>query len=119
MPICIIAVGIVCARPKSSSDNCAGKGEGGRIITFVLSLYSADGFVGCIDVLYYPDLQAVMAEARSQQAASLTEFHWLGNRFPITNAKTRVAILKGLPLAFPVNVNNEVSVFMAHIKNQD
>ncbi|MBA0674124.1 hypothetical protein Goari_015736, partial [Gossypium aridum] len=52
-------------------------------------------------------LQAVMAEARSQQAASLTEFHWLGNRFPITNAKTRVAILKGLPLAFPVNVSNE------------
>ncbi|KAK8705377.1 hypothetical protein V6N13_048980 [Hibiscus sabdariffa] len=38
---------------------------------------------------------AVMAEARSQQAASLTEFRWLGNRFPITNAKTRVAILKG------------------------
>lgn len=40
-------------------------------------------------------LQAVMAEARSQQAASLTEFHWLGHRFPISNAKTRVAILKG------------------------
>jgi hypothetical protein len=36
-----------------------------------------------------------MAEARSQQAASLTEFHWLGHRFPISNAKTRVAILKG------------------------
>lgn len=43
-------------------------------------------------------LQAVMAEARSQQAASLTEFHWLGHRFPITNAKTRVAILKGMLL---------------------
>lgn len=40
-------------------------------------------------------LQAVMAEARSQQAASLTEFHWLGHKFPISNAKTRVAILKG------------------------
>ncbi|KAK4569235.1 hypothetical protein RGQ29_004580 [Quercus rubra] len=38
---------------------------------------------------------AVMAEARSQQAASMTEFHWLGHRFPISNAKTRVAILKG------------------------
>lgn len=36
-----------------------------------------------------------MAEARSQQAASLTEFHWLGHRFPISNAKIRVAILKG------------------------
>jgi hypothetical protein len=36
-----------------------------------------------------------MAEARSQQAASLTEFHWLGHRFPISNAKTRVSILKG------------------------
>ncbi|GJT61474.1 signal recognition particle subunit SRP68 [Tanacetum coccineum] len=40
-------------------------------------------------------LEAVMAEARSQQAASMTEFHWLGHRFPISNAKTRVAILKG------------------------
>ncbi|KAI4351354.1 hypothetical protein L6164_005727 [Bauhinia variegata] len=39
-------------------------------------------------------MQAVMAEARSQQAASMTEFHWLGHRFPISNAKTRVAILK-------------------------
>lgn len=37
-----------------------------------------------------------MAEARSQQAASMTEFHWLGNRFPISNAKTRVSILKGM-----------------------
>lgn len=36
-----------------------------------------------------------MAEARSQQAASLTEFYWLGHKFPISNAKTRVAILKG------------------------
>ena len=39
--------------------------------------------------------QAVMAEARSQQAAAMTEFHWLGHIFPISNAKTRVAILKG------------------------
>ncbi|MBA0732114.1 hypothetical protein Gogos_016223 [Gossypium gossypioides] len=57
--------------------------------------------------LFKSKLEAVMAEARSQQAASLTEFHWLGNRFPITNAKTRVAILKGLPLAFPVNASND------------
>ncbi|KAI4345044.1 hypothetical protein L6164_012212 [Bauhinia variegata] len=41
---------------------------------------------------------AVMAEARSQQAASMTEFHWLGHRFPISNAKTRVAILKAQEL---------------------
>lgn len=39
--------------------------------------------------------QVAMAEARSQQAASLTEFQWLGHKFPISNAKTRVAILKG------------------------
>ncbi|MBA0821189.1 hypothetical protein Goarm_018060 [Gossypium armourianum] len=48
--------------------------------------------------LFKSKLEAVMAEARSQQAASLTEFHWLGNRFPITNAKTRVAILKAQEL---------------------
>ncbi|RWW08484.1 hypothetical protein GW17_00028064 [Ensete ventricosum] len=36
-----------------------------------------------------------MAEARSQQAASMTEFYWLGHRFPVNNAKTRVSILKG------------------------
>lgn len=36
-----------------------------------------------------------MAEARSQQAASMTEFNWLGHRFPISNPKTRVSILKG------------------------
>ncbi|XP_022736313.1 signal recognition particle subunit SRP68 isoform X2 [Durio zibethinus] len=48
--------------------------------------------------LFKSKLEVVMAEARSQQAASLTEFHWLGNRFPITNAKTRVAILKAQEL---------------------
>ncbi|KAE8672278.1 Signal recognition particle-related / SRP-related isoform 3 [Hibiscus syriacus] len=48
--------------------------------------------------LFKSKLEAVMAEARSQQAASLTEFHWLGNRFPITIAKTRVAILKAQEL---------------------
>ncbi|KAI3671465.1 hypothetical protein L1987_87203 [Smallanthus sonchifolius] len=42
--------------------------------------------------------QAVMAEARSQQAASMTEFHWLGHRFHISNAKTRVSILKAQEL---------------------
>lgn len=60
-----------------------------------------------------------MAEARTQQAASLTEFQWLGNRFPITNAKTRVAILKGLLLALPmscVNVHNEVRMHIFKIK---
>lgn len=44
--------------------------------------------------LFKSKLEAVMAEARTQQAASMTEFHWLGHRFPISNAKTRVAILK-------------------------
>ncbi|CAL5362225.1 unnamed protein product [Camellia sinensis] len=44
--------------------------------------------------LFKAKLEAVMAEARSQQAASMTEFHWLGHKFPISNAKTRVSILK-------------------------
>ncbi|KAJ0536746.1 putative signal recognition particle subunit SRP68, SRP68 domain superfamily [Helianthus annuus] len=46
--------------------------------------------------LFKAKLEAVMTEARTQQAASMTEFHWLGHRFPISNAKTRVSILKGL-----------------------
>uniref|UniRef100_A0A5B6YLC3 Signal recognition particle subunit SRP68 n=1 Tax=Davidia involucrata TaxID=16924 RepID=A0A5B6YLC3_DAVIN len=48
--------------------------------------------------LFKAKLEAVMAEARSQQAASMTEFYWLGDRFPISNAKTRVAILKAQEL---------------------
>ncbi|KAJ7957176.1 Signal recognition particle subunit SRP68 [Quillaja saponaria] len=48
--------------------------------------------------LFKAKLEAVMAEARSEQAASMTEFHWLGHRFPISNAKTRVAILKAQEL---------------------
>ncbi|CAN6443184.1 unnamed protein product [Victoria cruziana] len=43
-------------------------------------------------------LEAVMAEARSQQAASMTAFSWLGHRFPVANAKTRVALLKAQEL---------------------
>ncbi|WVZ23553.1 hypothetical protein V8G54_002097 [Vigna mungo] len=48
--------------------------------------------------LFKAKLEAVMAEARSQQAASMTEFLWLGHRFPISNAKTRVSILKAQEL---------------------
>ncbi|KAL5549146.1 hypothetical protein UlMin_004377 [Ulmus minor] len=48
--------------------------------------------------LFKSKLEAVMAETRSQQAASMTEFNWLGHRFPISNAKTRVAILKAQEL---------------------
>ncbi|KAK1292128.1 hypothetical protein QJS10_CPB17g01627 [Acorus calamus] len=48
--------------------------------------------------LFKAKLEAVMAETRSQQAASMTEFCWLGHRFPITNAKTRVSILKAQEL---------------------
>ncbi|EHA8586557.1 hypothetical protein COCNU_scaffold000525G000050 [Cocos nucifera] len=48
--------------------------------------------------LFKAKLEAVMAEARSQQAASMTEFHLLGHRFPINNAKTRVSILKAQEL---------------------
>ncbi|KAG6410646.1 hypothetical protein SASPL_128711 [Salvia splendens] len=53
--------------------------------------------------LFKAKLEAVMAEARSQQAASLTEFHWLGHRFPISNAKIRVAILKAQELEKDTN----------------
>ncbi|KAL8159912.1 hypothetical protein V2J09_001449 [Rumex salicifolius] len=45
--------------------------------------------------LFKSKLEAVMAEARSQQAASLTEFQWLGHKFPISNAKTRSYSLAG------------------------
>ncbi|XP_021905502.1 signal recognition particle subunit SRP68 [Carica papaya] len=48
--------------------------------------------------LFKSKIEAAMAEARSQQAASLTEFNWLGHRFPIHNAKTRVSILKAQEL---------------------
>ncbi|CAI0548037.1 unnamed protein product, partial [Linum tenue] len=48
--------------------------------------------------LFKAKLEAAMAEARSQQAASLTEFQWLGHKYPIPNAKTRVAILKAQEL---------------------
>ncbi|KAK4410706.1 Signal recognition particle subunit SRP68 [Sesamum angolense] len=53
--------------------------------------------------LFKAKLEAVMAEARSQQAASMTEFHWLGHRFPISNAKTRVSILKAQELEKDIN----------------
>ncbi|KAL9231566.1 hypothetical protein vseg_006781 [Gypsophila vaccaria] len=48
--------------------------------------------------LFKAKLEAVMAEARTQQAASMTEFNWLGHRFPISNPKTRVSILKAQEL---------------------
>ncbi|XP_010553993.1 PREDICTED: signal recognition particle subunit SRP68-like [Tarenaya hassleriana] len=48
--------------------------------------------------LFKAKLEAAMEEARSQQAASLTEFNWLGHRFPVFNAKTRVSILKAQEL---------------------
>ncbi|KAG6545239.1 hypothetical protein Mapa_013351 [Marchantia paleacea] len=43
-------------------------------------------------------LEAVMAEARTQQAVSMTELEWLGRKFPVKNPKTRVCILKGQEL---------------------
>ncbi|KAI4316019.1 hypothetical protein L6164_024039 [Bauhinia variegata] len=60
-----------------------------------------------------------MAEARSQQAASMTEFHWHGHRFPISNAKTRVAILKAQelekdllgPMADSVPADKRLAIF--------
>ncbi|KAK9120233.1 hypothetical protein Scep_018326 [Stephania cephalantha] len=53
--------------------------------------------------LFKAKLEAVMDEARSQQAASMTEFNWLGHRFPISNAKTRVSILKAQELEKDLN----------------
>ncbi|CAH1445069.1 unnamed protein product [Lactuca virosa] len=46
--------------------------------------------------LFKAKFEVVMDEARSEQAASMTEFHWLGHKFPISNAKTRVSILKAI-----------------------
>ncbi|GJS61032.1 hypothetical protein Tco_0655816 [Tanacetum coccineum] len=40
--------------------------------------------------------QAVMADALSQQAASMTYFDLLGDTFPMSYAKTQVSILKGV-----------------------
>ncbi|KAL7603464.1 uncharacterized protein LOC111892260 [Lactuca sativa] len=57
--------------------------------------------------LFKAKLEAVMDEARSQQAASMTEFHWLGHRFPISNAKTRVSILKAQELEKELNDRKE------------
>ncbi|KAI5074701.1 hypothetical protein GOP47_0010662 [Adiantum capillus-veneris] len=43
-------------------------------------------------------LEAVMSEARSQQAVSMTELSWLGRKFAIDNAKIRSCIVKGQQL---------------------
>jgi signal recognition particle subunit SRP68 len=40
-------------------------------------------------------MQAVMEEARSQQAVTVTELDWLGSKMPVNNANTRMCILKG------------------------
>ncbi|KAK3120121.1 hypothetical protein QOZ80_9AG0682020 [Eleusine coracana subsp. coracana] len=53
---------------------------------------------GPANVLLKAKMEAVLSETRSQQAASMTDFYWLGRRFPITNAKTRVSILKAQQL---------------------
>lgn len=69
--------------------------------------------------LFKAKLEAVMADARTQQAASMTEFNWLGHRFPINNAKTRVSILKAQelekdlhgPAADALSVEKKLSMF--------
>ncbi|KAB8108112.1 hypothetical protein EE612_043472, partial [Oryza sativa] len=60
--------------------------------------------------LFKAKIEAVLSETRSQQAASMTEFSWLGRRFPITNAKTRVSILKAQQLEKDLNGANTESV---------
>ncbi|KQJ93876.1 signal recognition particle subunit SRP68 [Brachypodium distachyon] len=53
--------------------------------------------------LFKAKIEAVLSETRSQQAASMTEFNWLGRRFPISSAKTRVSILKAQQLERDLN----------------
>ncbi|KAF0900191.1 hypothetical protein E2562_027550 [Oryza meyeriana var. granulata] len=60
--------------------------------------------------LFKAKIEAVLSETRSQQAASMTEFCWLGRRFPISNAKTRVSILKAQQLEKDLNGANTESV---------
>ncbi|CAI7777671.1 unnamed protein product [Closterium sp. NIES-53] len=43
-------------------------------------------------------MQAVMEEARSREAANLAELDWLGHKYSVLNAKTRVCILKAQQL---------------------
>ncbi|CAI5989823.1 unnamed protein product [Closterium sp. NIES-64] len=43
-------------------------------------------------------LEAVMEEARSREAANLAELDWLGRKYSVLNAKTRVCILKAQQL---------------------
>jgi len=43
-------------------------------------------------------LEDIMIESKTQQATSMTDFHWLGRKFPIKNAKTRASILKAQAL---------------------
>ncbi|KAL3701446.1 hypothetical protein R1sor_019468 [Riccia sorocarpa] len=62
-------------------------------------------------------LEAVMAEARTQQAVSMTELEFLGRKFPVKNPKTRVCILKGqellkeLEATAPTNTEKKLSIF--------
>ncbi|CAI9270623.1 unnamed protein product [Lactuca saligna] len=58
-----------------------------------------------------------MDEARSEQATSMTEFHWLGHKFPISNAKTRVSILKGVVLGQLTVERNQLFVSIAKSEN--
>jgi len=56
-----------------------------------------------------------MEEARSQQAASLTEFNWLGYRFPVSNPKSRVSILKGSTNFFIYCLLNYFNMLNNHV----
>ncbi|CAI5478412.1 unnamed protein product [Closterium sp. Yama58-4] len=48
--------------------------------------------------LLHSKLEAVMEEARSREAANLAELDWLGRKYSVLNAKTRVCILKAQQL---------------------
>ena len=42
----------------------------------------------------------------------MTEFNWLGRRFPITSAKTRVSILKGIHINFMYVFSNCYGLYL-------
>lgn len=46
----------------------------------------------------FVDSQAVIEEARSKQAVTITQLEWLEYKLPVNNEKTRLCIVKGTKL---------------------
>ncbi|KAG9449390.1 hypothetical protein H6P81_009355 [Aristolochia fimbriata] len=70
----------------------------GRSSIQASELLNAEKMEGPAYDLFIAKLEAVMVEARTQQASSMEEFSLLGRRFPLKNAKTQVAIAKAQQL---------------------